>query len=93
MTPCGMIPARRMEVGMVRRMLVPLVVVFLAGCNRFSEPVPNATRLAQSRWFIGVAVIGLLLASWASWRMARDKRSRNGHRDRRRRQANNRNRN
>lgn len=77
---------------MLRRVLVPLVVlVSLAGCNQFSEPVPNATRLAQSRWFIGVAVVGLLLAAWASWRMGRDSRSR--HRDRRRRQANNRNRN
>jgi hypothetical protein len=71
------------------RSVVPLVVlVFLAGCNQISEPVSNATRLAQSRWFIGVAVIGLLLAAWASWRMGRDSRSR--HRDRRKRHANNR---
>jgi protein-S-isoprenylcysteine O-methyltransferase Ste14 len=77
---------------MLRRLLVPLVVVvFLAGCNQISEPVPNATRLAQSKWFIGVAVIGLLLAAWASWRMGRDSRIR--HKDRRKRHANNRNRN
>ena len=76
---------------MLRRMVPLVVLVSLAGCNQISEPVSNATRLAQSRWFIGVAVIGLLLASWASWRMGRD--SRNRHRDRRRRHANNRNRN
>jgi hypothetical protein len=89
-----------MEVGMLRRLPVPLVVVVslvvlvsLAGCNQISEPVSNATRLSQSKWFIGVAVIGLLLAAWASWRMARDTRSRSGHGNRRERHANGRNRN
>ena len=78
---------------MLRRVVVPLIVlVSIAGCNQISEPVPNATRLAQSRWFIGVAVIGLLLAAWASWRMARDERSRRGYGERRKRDANNRNR-
>ena len=76
---------------MLRRVVPLVVLVFLAGCNQISEPVSNATRLAQSRWFIGVAVIGLLLAGWASWLMGRDSRIR--HKDRRRRQANNRNRN
>ena len=74
---------------MLRRVLVSLVVLAsLAGCNQISEPVPNATRLAQSKWFIGVAIVGLLLAGWASWRMGSDSRSR--HRERRKRHANNR---
>jgi hypothetical protein len=85
---------------MLRRLPVPLVVVVslvvvasLAGCNQISQPASNATRLSQSKWFIGVAVIGLLLAAWASWLIARDKRSRSGHGSRRKRQANDRNRN
>ena len=77
-----------LEAGMLRRVLPLVVLVSLAGCNEISEPVSNATRLAQSRWFIGVAVIGLLLASWASWRIGRDSRIR--HRERRRRHASNR---
>lgn len=79
---------------MLRKLRVPLVVVVsLAGCNRISQPVSNATLLSRSKWFIGVAVIGLLLAAWAAWRMARDTRPRSGHGNRRKRQANNRNRN
>jgi hypothetical protein len=85
---------------MLHRLPVPLVVVVslvvvasLAGCNQISQPVSNATRLSQSKWFIGVAVIGLLLAAWASWLIARDTRSRSGYWSRRKRHANNRNRN
>ena len=77
---------------MLRRVLVPLVVLAsLAGCNQISEPVSNATRLAQSKWFIGVAIVGLLLAASASWLLARDGRIR--RRERRKRHAHNRNRN
>ena len=100
MTPAVCSRTLELEVGMLRRLPVPLVVVVslvvvlsLAGCNRISQPVSNATRLSQGKWFIGVAVIGLLLAAWAAWRMARDARSRSGHGNRRKRQANNRNRN
>ncbi len=71
---------------MLRRLLVPLVVlVSLGACNQTAVPTSNAIRLAQSKWFIGVAVVGLLLAGWASWRMARDTRTRSGHGHRRKR--------
>jgi hypothetical protein len=93
MSPRYLIAATDWSVGMLRRLLVSLVVVVsLAGCDQYSPPVSNETRLAQSKWFIGVAVIGLLLAAWASWHMARDERSRRGYGERRKRHANKRNR-
>lgn len=93
MSPRYLIGVTHWSIGILRRLLVSLVVVVsLAGCNQYSQPVSNETRLAQSKWFIGVAVIGLLLAAWASWRMARDERSRRDYGERRQRHATKRNR-
>jgi hypothetical protein len=68
---------------MLRRLMVTLVVVIvLAGCNQAMAPYSEATRLVENKigaWFIGLAIVGLLLAGWASHRMTRDKRKASRH--------------
>jgi uncharacterized integral membrane protein len=69
--------------GMLRRLILTLVVVIvLAGCNQTMAPYSETTRLVENKigaWFIGVAVVGLLLAAWASRRITRDRRNENAH--------------
>jgi hypothetical protein len=72
--------------GRLRRLIASVVVLAsLAACRQDATYTSNTTRLDQSKWFIGVAVIGLLLAAWAAWSIRRDTRHRSGHRERRKR--------